>query len=255
AWSFDWTGYPLYDVVDFIQTISNSVPGSAITPSEVKAAGKRVIDAISAARINEKHGPGYDDAYGLTFYFPDLANAVVKDATFDNRYLNTKWAQQTFWDEFLVNYFGNITSASNTPPTLMITSPSTFQILNSSQTSIEFSGVAVDDGKVSSVLWRIVNDSGFATNWIPAYGTDNWNFTVNLTGLEGEYAVEVKATDGNMESAPVSRNITVEKVELPEEVHKEGLSPIWIILVIVVFAAGVAGFIYFRKKKGMEKGK
>ncbi|MCC7290877.1 MAG: hypothetical protein IT449_02310 [Phycisphaerales bacterium] len=66
----------------------------------VQASCQRVMDAVDAVVLHERHRPKYDDAHGITIYQPSNRNQET-----NRRFYETlDFARQSRWDEFLDGY-------------------------------------------------------------------------------------------------------------------------------------------------------
>ena len=86
------------DVYHFAQLLNAEVSDPAI-----QADAQDVMDAVSAAVIQEGHGASHPNFHGMSVYFPygggDYLSRYETDTTF---------AVDTLWDEFLTAYYGTV---------------------------------------------------------------------------------------------------------------------------------------------------
>jgi len=111
-------------------------------------------------------------------------------------------AVQMYIDDW---YIGNGT-ASNTPPTVSITSPSDGATVNG---TVSIQGTASDsDGTVQSVQVKIGSDA-----WANASGTTSWTFSWDTTGYsDGNHTILARSYDGTDYSTNASITVTVDNV-------------------------------------------
>ena len=98
----------------------------------------------------------------------------------------------------------NITvGIANEPPVLSVDSPAAGATLSG---VAELSGVATDPEGAAVTVFVQIDDDG----WTPATGNGTWNFTLDTTVLpNGRHTLRVKASDGPLESDPVTLVFTV----------------------------------------------
>ena len=86
--------YDYIDLYGFAEQIRELTSDTAL-----RGLAQDVMDGITAVVINEKHGPDYDGAHGVTVYFP------VSMGRYLNSYRGSSglllFTQQTCWDDFL----------------------------------------------------------------------------------------------------------------------------------------------------------
>jgi hypothetical protein len=66
---------------------------------------ENAMNLISEAVIAECHGKKYPKAHGLTIYFPDMAKGNSYDSTYGNPDYKLDFSINTFWNDFLFEYF------------------------------------------------------------------------------------------------------------------------------------------------------
>ena len=94
-------------------------------------------------------------------------------------------------------------AGADLPPSVSLTGPAPGQTVKGQLT---VTGTATKGTRaVTSVQFRV--DSG---QWTDASGTQSWSFTVDTTKLQnGAHTIEVRASDGTMDSDIASRSVTV----------------------------------------------
>ena len=192
-------GYPMYDIIDLMDNLIKYFPAD----TQIKDQATAVKTAAQEARIYYRC-TGYQDAVkganGITIYFPSGS-----DTKYSARYDPTEMAQQTFWDDFL-HYYINKKSATNTPPSVQITSPKDGDFLPEDQGGFMVSGTAFDyQGGVGLVQYSV--DGG---EWKTASGSTDWSFPLNTKNLgPGDHVISVKASDASLSSGAVTVLVTV----------------------------------------------
>jgi len=82
------------DLYHFAENINSTIPNAT-----VKAAAQAVMNNITDIVVAEEHGSGHPNSHGLTIYFPK------SDDDYLSSYNQTKFANDTAWDEFLYHYY------------------------------------------------------------------------------------------------------------------------------------------------------
>ncbi|KAF5429974.1 hypothetical protein C5S39_08270, partial [Candidatus Methanophagaceae archaeon] len=88
-------GSDYIDIYHFAQQVQTCVPGAATEAQAVR-------DAVGTAVYAEAHGSAVPNDHGLSIYFPE------SEADYLTSYGNTKFANDTNWDEFLIRYYKDI---------------------------------------------------------------------------------------------------------------------------------------------------
>jgi hypothetical protein len=84
-----------YDYIDLYHFAENIIDEQI--SQEVSATAQAVIDALEQTVIASDTGlAGYNDAHGLSIYFPDKDYSV-----YDQDYANLPFSADTVWDEFI----------------------------------------------------------------------------------------------------------------------------------------------------------
>lgn len=121
-------GEDFLDLYDFARNIN-----AQITQADINSAATAVMNAVSAAVIEEKHGADWPGAHGISIYFP--TDSLDPDYPGSSGYL--RFTQQTRWDEFLQAYLGSKSTSSTcvaeyflgwySSPTSRFNSPSLYE--------------------------------------------------------------------------------------------------------------------------------
>jgi len=231
---FDMTGYCMYDVIDFMDKISTLSPASNVfqasqgTITELRAA---ITDALLYSRANNAQY----NAHAFTFYFPSGTQTV-----YDERYDETRMAQETYWDEFLHNYESQ-TLVENTPPKVIIEQPASYSEIDAMESPLVLSGKASDIQ--GAVLQVEVSVDG--SEWEMASGLENWEFIVDVSETMGNHTIKVRAFDGEEYSPEKTLKVFVTEVEEQDETE-ESTSYLPYTLIGAVAIVGVA--LYARKR-------
>jgi clostripain len=235
----DVSGYCMYDVIDFIDELERwaPVPYSAAA-DEAIALKAAVYDAIIHVRTTPPHDPANGGSvYGFDFYFP---NGL--DSQYSDKYDQTRFARDSYWDEFIHHYIDQ-SNPVNTPPTVFITEPKDEEVVYQYSSSFKLSGQAYDvQGTIIAV--QVSVDGG---EWEPASGTISWEYTIEVSNLEeGWHTATVKTTDGDMDSTTRTISFYIERTtetQVPKDVDYT------IPAALGILAVGLVTLALWRKKQ------
>ncbi len=234
----DPTGYPMYDLIDFMDNLAIYVRNDAELQAAITAVKQAAADAIVQSDVALYHGT-IKGANGLTFYFPDSYTSDY-DPLFDE----TDFAIEHYWDDFL-HYFYSRENAESMPPLVGITSPGEDTFLDPDQIqSLKIMGFSYDImHTISSVEIKI--DDG---DWIKVKGMDDWYSNIDLSSLEdGRHTIYAKAVNSAGESPPESSSFIIERVAPAQK--SSGIADMsFPIIMAFVILAGILGFALWRKQ-------
>ena len=243
----DVLNYPLYDMYDMCKELLKPFGGPIVgflIDNSVKQNIDYLMKDIMGARVSERHGPQFPDAYGLTMYWPSGDNQVLlgtPKTQYDARYDNILFSKEQYWDDFLKAYT-SMTNAANTPPYANIGSPVANATLDANDGSVLVQGTAFDASSLVSVEVRI--DGG---NWKKVSGLANWEYKWNLQSLKGRHTISVKASDG-IEDSP----ITSREYDIKPATTIAGQNPTVVYagvgVIVILLLVGIVGFVWMRRK-------
>ena len=98
------------DLGDFLGSLSLDLR----TPPAVASAASAALEALNRSLVAEGHTSYKPDLHGLSIYLP--ASSVP------TRYLATRYATESYWDEFLVSYLSGV-AALGPQPAIQVSSP------------------------------------------------------------------------------------------------------------------------------------
>jgi hypothetical protein len=109
------------------------------------------------------------------------------------------------------------TAPDTIDPTILITTQTTGQTLDTDSTPVTLEGTASDDVDVVNVTWEntATSESGFAT------GTTSWSISIPLAEGQNEITITVSDASGNTASESITVNY-----EIPEPTPEE--TPLWV---------------------------
>lgn len=94
------------DVYDFASRIQSN----ASLPSSTRTAATSLMLAINECVLAEGHGAQSQGSHGVSIYFPDW------DQSYENDYDNLRFSKDTWWNEFLLQYYPTPTLTLNVSP-------------------------------------------------------------------------------------------------------------------------------------------
>jgi hypothetical protein len=149
-----------------------------------------------------------DDGDTLSYYWTSNMTGYLGSTARFNRLMSVGAHRITVWVDD--DKGGNASTAinitiekANEAPTMTIDSPADGAKVSG---TVEFTGVAIDrDGTVKLVSVQV--DEG---DWFVANGTGNWSYSLDTNGMtNGVHTIKAKASDGQLESAVITRSVTV----------------------------------------------
>jgi hypothetical protein len=93
-----YSDYDFIDLYHFAQLLQ-----AEIADPQIQADTQSVMNAITASVIQEGHGASHPDSHGVSIYFPYGFCSYLSSYS-----LNTAFAAQTAWDEFLTAYYTTV---------------------------------------------------------------------------------------------------------------------------------------------------
>ena len=236
-------GYCMYDVIDFMDNLLKYFPVNSQIATQAQTVKKAAQQAILYYRAT-----GYQDvvkgANGLTIYFPSGS-----DTPYSTRYDPTAMANETYWNEFL-QFFISKTSATDTPPSVLIATPTDGESFRIDRGNFAVSGTAFDyQNDIGKVEYRV--DGG---EWKAAAGSTDWSFILDTRTIgKGDHKIEVRASDSTSSSGavPVMIRVTVPEKTQTGGVYNEGSANIWLSAIIFILLVIVGAFLLgrYRRKK------
>lgn len=97
----EYTDWDFVDLYHFAQLVQAMIPDLQIQNDAIA-----VMNAVTTAVIQEGHGGGNPNSHGISIYFP------YGYCSYGSRYeIDTHFADDTLWDEFLTSYYATIPPA------------------------------------------------------------------------------------------------------------------------------------------------
>jgi len=241
----DVLNYPLYDIYDMCKEMLKPYGGPVmgfLLDDGVKQNLDYTMNDILGARVAERHGPQFPDAYGLTAYWPSgntSALAGTPKTQYDARYDRIAFSKEQFWDDFLKAYV-DMQNLPNTPPYVTIGFPVEDSKLDAAGGPVQVTGTAFDANAVSTVQVRV--DSG---KWRKASGTNGWEYKWDISKLSGKHTFSAMASDGITDSQVVSQTYDIKAAP-----SIGGQNPLVVYAGVgaVMVIGAVAGVLWMRRK-------
>lgn len=220
------------DLYDFASEISTQFG----IDQKAKDAAIDVMDVLDSAKIAEAHGSAYPNAHGLTIYFP---NDIPTLNEYNEKYAETDFAVEKYWDAFVENVYDR-DSASDTPPTCLITVPERCESISNENYIIK--GSAFDVESLQAVEIKI--DDG---EWQTVEGSGEWSY--NWQPSSGKHKIYARSFDG----AQYSTEFEVD-IEVPAKRGEAAPTTFWILIGIAVALAAFVFLLAIKKvgKKGLS---
>jgi hypothetical protein len=251
AGPFDFTGYAMYDIIDFTEKIQITVPLDTDVRDSATEVREAAFDFISYARADTFH----PNANGLTIYFPNSESTIIDVPgrnDYDERFNDVDFAKDKYWDEFLFHYYSK-ENAQNTPPTVLISAPAINSSVLANEKTVLIKGTAFDAQDTPTIELRI--DEG---DWTSLQaddqsmsGTLSWNYDWDVAELSGEHTIEARVTDGDGNVQQVSHKVFVENTNVSEE--KESSSLFLPILAIILVIILLLAFMFIKQMRKQGK--
>jgi clostripain len=197
AGPFDFTGYSMYDIIDFIENLRTMTPLDSDLRSSGSEAREALYEFIKYARVD----PFHTNSHGLTIYFPNTNSEIVNlpgRNEYDARFDEVDFASDKYWDDFLFHYYQK-EDASDTPPTVLISTPLNNETISADKGTILIEGTAFDAQSKPTVELRIDEN-----DWLsPDEGSQSpsgcvfWNHQWDISDLSGRHTIDVRVSDSN----------------------------------------------------------
>jgi clostripain len=251
AGPFDFTGYAMYDIIDFTDKIQQFVPFD----SEVKQAAQELRSALTDFIVYGKADEYHPFAHGLTIYFPN-AETTAADApgrnSYDDRFNDVDFAQEKYWDNFLFHYYAR-ENADDTPPTVVITNLKNNATFENRLKTLTLEGSAFDAQDTPLVELRMDGGEWYAvkTDKTLTTGAVLWTYDLDLAEMEGEHTIELKVKDNSGNTQQQTYNIKVIDTTVHES-EKTSATP-YIIAGIIILIILIVLFILVTRMRQLRK--
>ncbi len=259
VFTYDLTGYPLYDVIDYTKELQTYIQKAFPKNTVVLQLCTRLRNAIEPEFMFVSNADKWHpDANGLSEYFPnkdeDQLTLTQLPTNYNPVYDETGFARFHLWDDFLHAYYG-IDPIDDSPPTITITDPSYNSSLRSDVGSVTLRGYAYDRESIDRIEVRV--DGG---EWIrlPAFsgpGRIIWFTMLPVDDLSpGPHLVEARAhdvpvdgaTEGQVTSPASTRIYILEPRGQDDEGFRLPRYTLEIIAALVIICGLALGFVLFR---------
>lgn len=259
VFTYDLTGYPLYDVMDYTKELEVYIQKAFPKNTVVRDLCVRLRSAIEPEFMFVSNADRWHpDANGLSEYFPnkdeDQLALTQLPTNYNPVYDETGFARHHLWDDFLHAYYG-VEPMEDSPPTITITEPSYNSSFRSGSGSVTLRGYAYDRESIDRVEVRV--DGG---EWVrlPAFSGPGRIFWFTMLPVDhlppGPHLVEARAWDvpaqGTTEgkvTAPASTRIFILQPPDSEDGGFELPGYVLEVVAAIVIICGLAlGFILFR---------
>jgi clostripain len=265
VFTYDLTGYPLYDVVDFTRLLREYISSAFPKNTRILDMCKQVEEAI----LGNTQEPGFmfdseadrwhPDANGLSMYFPNKEAGDPSITQFPTNYLpsyeETGFARQHLWDEFLHAYYG-VDPIEDSEPTIMFNEPP-FNATVDRNDILMMTGTAYDREMIDRVEIRIDGGDWMTLPGITGQGKVVWLDQLDIYDLDlGIHTIEARARDRPSNTDPGTPGHITESVKTQiYVVDTRGSStqgfdmPPWVLnafLIIILIAALSIGVVIFR---------
>lgn len=269
VFTYDLTGYPLYDVVDFTLMLESYISSAFPKNTEILDLCKVLRTSILGTgsqpgfMFYSEHDRWHPDANGLSMYFPNKETGDPNLSGFPSNYLmsyeETGYAREHLWNEFLHAYYG-VDPIEDSLPTITIKQPS-FNATVDRNEILMISGTAYDREMIDRVEIRIDDGDWKALPGITGQGNVVWLNQLDISFLgPGVHVIEARARDRPTNTDPGTPGHITDPVRTQifvvedREMGDDGLEfPSWVLtvfLVIVIIGALAFGVMVFRGRNG-----
>lgn len=252
AGPFDFTGYSMYDVIDFVENMRTLTPLDARVRASASEVREAMHEFITYARVDSFHTA----SNGLTLYFPNVESEpfnIPGRNEYDELFDDVDFAKEKYWDEFLFHYF-NKENAKDTPPTGLISKPYNNETILASDGTISISGTAFDAQDQPEI--QISLDSG---DWldvekgtVTSGGAIHWSTDWAVEDLAGEHFITLKVTDSSGNTQVITHQVNIENPGEKKAAEKKSILPTILlgIITLIILAILLTVFQRVRKMKG-----
>ncbi|UCH89718.1 MAG: hypothetical protein JSV49_03455 [Thermoplasmata archaeon] len=239
AGPFDFTGYAMYDVIDFTEKIQTAIPLDTTVKDAATALREAAYDLIAYARADSFH----PNAHGLTIYFPNTESSAIQVPgrnEYDPRFDEVDFAKNKYWDDFLFHYYAR-EDAMDTPPTVLIISPSNHEHLLANDGTVLIEGTAFDaqdkptiDLRIDGNDWQEVQEGKQSPT-----GSTSWSYQWDIAQLSGHHTIEVKVTDNDGNEQIETHIVNIENTVKTEKSTDYSILIILIVILVVLVLLSV----------------
>ncbi len=269
VFTYDLTGYPLYDVIDFTKKLEDYIldafPKNELILEHCRNLRNAIFDPDNPSQsfmFYSKADRWHPDANGLSMYFPNRDTDDLTLTQLPSNYLpsyeETGFAKEHLWDEFLHAYYG-IDPIDDSLPTISFTTPefNTTYTVDEYDTLITLTGFAYDREMIDRVEIRVDRGEWKTLPGVTGQGRIVWLYQLDISDMEpGVHVISARARDRPLNTEPKTPGhvTTIVKnqvnIEFTEEQDDGGLElPPWMtnaLLILFVIGALIFGLFIYR---------